>query len=858
MGKTLIVAEKPSQAREYATALGVQGKREGYLENEQYVITWCFGHLLELERPEAYMDLNQVGNRWSLKRLPVLPSLNVFRRVVKSGSSKQYQILQQWLKSSDIGQVICGTDADREGQLLFQEVWEASKCHKPLSRLWISSLTTEAIREGVKRLRPAESVAGLAAAGYGRAYSDWDFGMNLTEGFTALFGSFDPVRKKPNVISIGRVQTPTLALIVEREWEIERFVAQTYFEVRAVFSPAQGEYFGRWFDRREEAKRITNRQDAEEIVAKTQGLPGEIVKMEQKEVQEPPPLLFDLTTLTIIASKRYGFSAERVLQLAQSLYEKKAITYPRTDCAYLSEDLVPKLPDHLKAVCQEPYTNLAKEASRLGVPKGKRVINTITAHHAIIPTTEKIAIEKLPEGEQKLYDLIVRRFLAVWFPSVRYLQTEVVTEVAGEPFRTKGKVLLSPGWKQVYGSDEEVENTEDNAGLKLLNAPETESEKAKDLVRKTKKKLVDREQAEDENATLPPLHPGQEVRTKRVFVEEKTTKPPKPFTQGDLLKAMESAGKQIDDEVLRQQMKGKGLGTVATRPAILENLLERGYILQEQKALKPTQKGTELIRLIQERLPQAHLLISAEMTGQMEFNLSQVEKGELTLDHYMADVEDAIVRIIEELRSFERQHGKSPLALAPSGQAQRAGGSQEKVKEEGVGKRKRKAKGEGTGTTRKIDEKTTINARTLVKRTKKTTNGKNSVEKEKESVDSNNTKKDASELYVGSKAVKNDPNTQSKSPAEALGACPRCGGDVIEGHKGYGCANWREGCRFVVWKNPICGKVLTPSQIKSLLNKGKTPLIKGFKSKTGKVFAAYLAWEDQANGNLKFEFEKKT
>jgi len=252
MGKTLIVAEKPSQAREYGAALGVRGKKDGYLENEQYVITWCYGHLLELERPEAYMDLERVGKRWSLNRLPVLPGLNVFRRVVKSGALKQYQVIQRWLKSTEIEEVICGTDADREGQLLFQEVWDAAKCSKPLSRLWISSLTTAAIREGLKCLRSAESVAGLAAAGHGRAFADWDFGMNLTEGFTALFGSFDAVRKKPNVISIGRVQTPTLALIAEREWEIERFVAQPYFEVRAEFWTTTGEYPGKWFDPGEE------------------------------------------------------------------------------------------------------------------------------------------------------------------------------------------------------------------------------------------------------------------------------------------------------------------------------------------------------------------------------------------------------------------------------------------------------------------------------------------------------------------------------------------------------------------------------------------------------------------------------
>ncbi len=797
MGRTLIVAEKPAQAREYARTLGVRGKRDGFLENEHYVITWCFGHLMELERPEAYMDLDQVGRRWSLQRLPVLPGSHEFRRVVKASARQQYQVIEQWLKAQEIEQVICGTDADREGQLLFQEVWDTVGCQKPLARLWVSSLTTEAIQDGLNRLRSGESVAGLAAAGYGRSFADWDFGMNLTEGFTALFGSFDSVRKKPNVISIGRVQTPTLALIVEREWEIERFVAEPYFEVNSEFTATQGNYVGKWFKPGEQGHRLTDRQVAEAIVAKTQGNPGIIVKLEQKEVSEPPPLLFDLTSLTITASKRYNLSAERVLQVAQSLYEKKAITYPRTDCPYLPADLVVKLPAHLQAVRQGPYLKIAEEAARHDVPSGKRVIQAISAHHAIIPTTEKLALARLTDEEQKLYDLIVRRFLAIWFPAARFEQTEVVTEVANEPFRTKGKVMLSQGWKQVYATDDEpAARTKDGGAV------------------------------DDENAALPPLKIGEAIQTTRVYIEEKTTKPPKRFTQGDLLKAMETAGKQIDDETLRQQLKGKGLGTVATRPAILENLLERGYIVQEQKVLKATAKGSELIRLIREQLPQARLLISAEMTGQMEFDLARVEKGELDLNRFMFSVAEAIGGIIEELRSFERIHGKTPLALGPAGVRNK------------------------TGTSRKVG---------AVRKAGKTAEsdiGRTKVSRKRRQAPPNNLTA-PSENQNTITASTPTTNSEPRTSILALGTCPRCGESVIEGKKGYGCANWRAGCHFVVWKNPICGKVLTPNQIKSLLKKGKTPLIKGFKAKNGQSFAAYLTWEDKTNGTLKFEFVKK-
>ncbi len=816
MGRTLIVAEKPAQAREYARTLGVRGKRDGFLENEHYVITWCFGHLMELERPEAYMDLDQVGRRWSLQRLPVLPDSHEFRRVVKASALKQYRIIEQWLKAQEIEQVICGTDADREGQLLFQEVWDTVGCQKPLARLWVSSLTAEAIQDGLNRLRWGDSVAGLAAAGYGRSFADWDFGMNLTEGFTALFGSFDPVRKKPNVISIGRVQTPTLALIVEREWEIERFIAEPYFEVLAEFTATQGNYAGKWFKPGEQGHRLTDRRVAEAIVAKTQGNPGNIVKLEQKEVSEPPPLLFDLTSLTITASKRYNLSAERVLQVAQSLYEKKAITYPRTDCPYLPADLIVKLPAHLQAVRQGPYLNLAEEAARHDVPGGKRVIQAISAHHAIIPTTEKAALARLTAEERKLYDLIVRRFLAIWFPAARFEQTEVVTEVASEPFRTKGKVLLSQGWKQVYAADDEpAERTKDGGA------------------------------ADDENAALPPLKVGEAIQTTRVYIEEKTTKPPKRFTQGDLLKAMETAGKQIDNETLRQQLKGKGLGTVATRPAILGNLLERGYIVQEQKVLKATPKGSELIRLIREQLPQARLLISAEMTGQMEFDLARVEKGELDLNRFMFSVAEAIGGIIEELRSFERIHGKTPLALGPSGVRSKTGTS-------------RKA-----GAVRKAGETAESDiGRTKVSR-KRRQAPPNNLTAPSENQNTITARADPEEVLhsnlesASPTASYRTTNIEPRTSILALGICPRCGGTVIEGKKGYGCANWRAGCGFVVWKNPICGKVLTPNQMKSLLKKGKTPLIKGFKAKNGQSFAAYLIWEDKTNGTLKFEFVKK-
>lgn len=771
MGKTLIIAEKPSQAREYAKTLGVKGRGEGYFENEEYIISWCIGHLFELSRPETYMDIDKVGTRWGVRRLPVLPRMGEFKHTLKSGTSTQYHVVARLLKAEEVDQVICGTDADREGQLLFQEVWDAVDCKKPLSRLWISSLTQEAILEGLAKIRPFHEVEGLAQAGYGRSFADWDFGMNLTEGFTALFGSFDPVRKKPNVISIGRVQTPTLALVVEREWEIQNFVPVRYVEVEAEFSSVGGTYKGKWFDpldkdkSKDEEKSSLDIKRAEEIIAKVKGQPGIVQSLKEKEVSEPHPLLFDLTSLTVTASKRFGYGAEKVLKIAQSLYEKKAITYPRTDCNFLSSDILPKLPAHLSALKQGPHASWALEASEKPLPKGKRVINEITAHHAIIPTTEKISPDKLTPDEYKIWDLIVLRFLSVWFPPARYKETEVITVVTEESFQTKGKILLDLGWKKV----EQPSKTKS----------ETKEEKNPE--------------------SLPRLLKNETVQTRSCKALQKETKPPKRFTQGDLLKAMESAGREIEDELLRQQLKGKGLGTVATRAATLENLLDRGYLSQEQKTLCPTEKGIGLIRLIKERLPQSCLLISAEMTGQMEYELAQVERGELQLSQYMERVEQAIRDIIEELREFERSFGKQPISLAPLNR----GPAAQKTKNT------------------KLAEKTEKNHK----------------------------------VQEVNKSQQPSDEAQNSSTPEILGVCPACGGGIIEGKKGYGCQNWRQGCKFVLWKSPICGKVLTKTQVKGLLKKGKTALIKGFSSKTGKTFSAFLVWENSVAGKIKFEFE---
>ncbi|HWN66816.1 MAG TPA: DNA topoisomerase 3, partial [Haliangium sp.] len=567
---TLIVAEKPSMARDIARVVGAHAKREGYLEGSGVWVSWCIGHLAELCEPHEY---DPRWKSWSPELLPILPEqLRV--RPSRSGAA-HLRLLHRLMRAREVATIVNACDAGREGELIFRHVFELSGCEKPVRRLWISSLTSEAIRHGMAHLRPGADMDPLADAARSRADADWLVGMNATRALTGLArqaGSRAPL------MSVGRVQTPTLALIVRREQEIEAFTSEPYWQVQATFALRRGAgtdtYQGLWHrpgaraapgepgepgehdeageqpgrdardarggrpgrDTREDAAtRVATRAQAEEIAAAVSGRAGTIAQVERKTVREKPPLLFDLTNLQKTANQRFRMSAKRTLELAQALYEThKAITYPRTDARHLTPDMAAELPGLLQALAR-PYGELAAQALARGAPPGTRMIDgsQVGDHHAIIPTNSDHALEKMNDDDRRVYDLVARRFLAVFHPDAEFENTRVETTVASHIFRTRGKVLLVPGWRGVYGELSEGDGSGD--------------------------------EDEGRDQQLPRLERGEAVDTREIESLEKETKPPRRYSDASLLGAMETAGKLVDDEEMREAMKESGIGTPATR-----------------------------------------------------------------------------------------------------------------------------------------------------------------------------------------------------------------------------------------------------------------------------------------------------
>src|SRR5256714_1558624 len=541
MGKTLVIAEKPSVGRDLASALpGAFAKNDAYLESDEYVITWAVGHLVELAQPEDY---DEKLKKWRMADLPIVPE--DFRLKPRDAKSKkQLTAIRKLLERDDVDRVINACDAGREGELIFAYIYESTGAKKPVDRLWISSMTKQAIREGFERLRPGEQLRPLEQAARSRSEADWLVGMNATRAATIRGRAW-----VGGVVSLGRAQTPTLAMTGRRGRETQAFVPEPYWLVRAAFEPP---YDGLWFEGDE--TRIKEGARADEIVERVSGKDGEVESVERKEQSERAPLLYDLTSLQRDANRRFGFSARRTLQAAQSLYEgKKAITYPRTSSRFLSGDMVAQLKptaETLRPIGE--YRAAAEYVLALDqLPLG-RVVNDakVDDHHAIIPTDIEHDVEDFTPDERRVFDLIARRFLAAFHPPARYARTTVVTLVEEERFRTRGKVTLEAGWRGVYG---------------LLSDADQQAQRQE-------------EDAENESAELPPLEQGPQVKCTAAEVEAKETKPPPRYTEATLLSAMETAGKLIDDEELREAMKERGLGTPATRAETIETLIRREYI----------------------------------------------------------------------------------------------------------------------------------------------------------------------------------------------------------------------------------------------------------------------------------------
>jgi DNA topoisomerase-3 len=624
--KTLIIAEKPSVARDLTDALpGTFENHESYYESEDTVITFAVGHLVELIAPEEY---DERFKKWRMDDLPIIP--DEFRLHARDKKAeKQLKVIHKLLQRDDVDKVVNACDAGREGELIFAYIYETSGVDKPVERLWINSLTKTAIKEGFEHLRPGEQLRQLEAAARSRSEADWLVGMNATRAATIRGRAW-----VGGVVSLGRVQTPTLALLVKREREIQAFVPEPYWLVHAEFDPR---YQGLWFEGDE--TRLKEAKRAEEIAAKVSGKDGTVESVERKEQSERAPLLYDLTSLQRDANRRFGFSARRTLQVAQSLYEdKKAITYPRTSSRWLSGDLVPQLKP--TAATLQPigeYAAAARYVLGLQQLPLARVVNDskVDDHHAIIPTDVEHEVSRFSPDERRIFDLIARRFLAVFHPPARYARTTVVTLVEEERFRSRGKVTLEAGWRGVYG---------------LLSDADAQQQRQD-------------EEGENESAELPPLEQGQTVKCASAEVEAKETKPPPRYTEATLLSAMETAGKLIDDEELREAMKESGLGTPATRAETIETLIRREYIERAGKDLTPTPKGLQVITMLEE-----HPLTSPELTGNWEKRLTDIEHGTDDRGKFIDDIAEftrATVEKIAELDKEKLRPERVELGLCP-------------------------------------------------------------------------------------------------------------------------------------------------------------------------------------------------
>jgi DNA topoisomerase III len=608
MAKTLVIAEKPSVGRDLARVLpGPFAKHEGWLEAPDHVITWAVGHLVQLAEPDEY---DPRYKRWRMPDLPIVPEH--FKLVVRDERSrKQMTVVSGQLRREDVETVVNACDAGREGELIFAYLYEKAKASKPVQRLWLNSMTTAAMKDAFASLRPAEELALLEQAARSRSEADWIVGMNATRAATIrLRTSFD------GAVSLGRVQTPTLAIVTRREEEIRAFVPEPYWLVDATFAAApmdghaagesDGEriYVGRFHAGAK--PRIATEAEARAIVDACRGRQGTITKLEKKEQREKAPMLYDLTSLQRDANTRYGFSARRTLAAAQRLYEEhKALTYPRTNSRYLTTDMIPEIKPTAEQVGErKEYAQAAAYVAALEQLPLERVVNNskVTDHHAIIPTRAEHTVDRMGDDDKRVYDMVVRRFLAIFHPEAVFENTRVESTVEKHIFRTRGKLLVVPGWRGVYG--------------------EVPAEAKADS---------DEDDATDQQ--LPRLVEGEDVDTRKIESARKETKPPRRYSDASLLGAMETAGKLVDDDELREAMKDSGIGTPATRAAIIERLITVGYIERDGRALMATEKGLNVVRLLD-----GHPLTSPDLTGNWEHRLGKIEQGEDSRERFMQDI----------------------------------------------------------------------------------------------------------------------------------------------------------------------------------------------------------------------------
>lgn len=808
--KVLVIAEKPSVASDIAKALGGLTREKDYFEGEHYVVSSAVGHLLELTVPEKY-DVKR--GKWTFAHLPMLPPVFDLKPIKKS--EDRLKLLKRLLKRSDITTVINACDAGREGELIFRYIIQASKCKKTIKRLWLQSMTPAAIREAFKHLRTDEEMRHLADAARSRSEADWLVGINGTRAMTA-FNSKDGGFF---LTTVGRVQTPTLAIVVEREEKINAFVSQKYWEVHAQIQAKSGQYEAVWFDPKfkkdedrphEKAERIWQEDYARALCEKINQQTG-IVQDTAKRTTQLSPLLFDLTSLQREANNRFGFSAKTTLSLAQALYEKhKVLTYPRTDARALPEDYIPTVNQTLGMLSDSSrYCDSVKEIlSNKWVKPTKRVFDNskISDHFAIIPTLQPP--KKLSEAEEKIYDLVVKRFLAVFFPAAEYDVTTRITVVGEENLKTEGKVLVKAGWLSVYGRD--VEDAE----------------------------------------TMPAVTQKEKVLITHSAVEEKATKAPPRYTEATLLSAMEGAGKLVEEDELREAMAGKGLGTPATRAAIIEGLLLQNYLRREGRELAPTFKARQLFALLKGL--GVSELSEPELTGEWEYKLAQIEQGRLSREVFMKEIRDMTVGIVDAAKRYEGNtvpienpaHLKNPcpkcggeivenyrrfactqcdfsLPKHPGGRTFEVSEIETLLKDGEIGP---------------LDGFISKMGRPFSSKLRLT-------EDFKLEFDFGNEDKDSSE-------------TMDISTLTVVGKCPKCGSNVYDSPKGYVCEKTlQKQCDFRVGKT-ILQQPISAEEVAKILSEGRSSELNDFVSnRTKRKFSAFLVLGK--DGSVGFEFSQQ-
>ncbi|MBB2927125.1 DNA topoisomerase III [Paraburkholderia silvatlantica] len=818
MSKALIIAEKPSVANDIARALGGFTKHDEYYESDDYVLSSAVGHLLEIAAPEEY---EVKRGKWSFAHLPVIPPHFDLNPIAKSES--RLKVLNKLMKRKDVTQLINACDAGREGELIFRLIAQHAKAKQPVQRLWLQSMTPQAIRDGFANLRSDHDMQPLADAARCRSEADWLVGINGTRAMTA----FNSKGGGFFLTTVGRVQTPTLSIVVEREEKIRRFIPRDYWEVRAEFVCASGFYEGRWFDPKfkkdefdpeKRDSRLWSLPAAETIVAACHGREGTVTE-ESKPSTQLSPALFDLTSLQREANGRFGFSAKNTLGLAQALYEKhKVLTYPRTDSRALPEDYMGTVKETLEMLKESNnYLPHAKQVLDKGwVKPNKRIFDNskISDHFAIIPTLQ--APKSLSEPEQKLYDLVVKRFLAVFFPAAEYRVTTRITEVAGHHFKTEGKVLVEPGWLQVYGRD-----------------------------------------AGGDDANLVPVKKDEKVKTDKIAAHQLVTRPPARYNEATLLSAMEGAGKLVDDEELREAMAAKGLGTPATRAAIIEGLLGEKYLVREGRELIPTAKAFQLMTLL--RGLGVEELTAPELTGEWEYKLSQMERGKLPRDAFMQEIARMTQTIVKRAKEYDSDTIPGDYATLQTPCPNCGGQVKENYRRFACTKCEFSISKIPGGRQFEIPEVEEL----LQNKTIGPLSGFRSKMGRpfsailKLSFD-DEIKNYKLEFDFGQDSGAEDGEAPDFSQQEPVGACPKCKARVYEHGMSYVCehsvANPKT-CDFRSGK-VILQQEIARDQMAKLLAEGRTDLLTNFKSsRTGRNFKAFLV--KQPDGKIGFEFEKK-